>query len=64
MSRDAMIEIGAMITSIGVSLAEAAWRDSVGGARMHLLQCREALKTGVEILKRWESSVPKTEAVE
>lgn len=63
LSRDAMIEIGDIITSLGISLAEAAWRDSAGGARLHLLQCRETLKVAVAILNRWEASIPKVEAV-
>lgn len=54
--RDAMIEIGDTFASLGTSLAEAAWRDSPGGARLHLLQCREALRTGADVLRSWESS--------
>ena len=56
LSRGAMIEMGDTIASLGISLREAAWRDSSGGVRLHMMQLRETFKVAIDILKRWESA--------
>lgn len=55
LSQNALIELGDLLSSLGVSVAEAAWRGSHGGCRLHLLQCKATLKTAAECLKRWEA---------
>lgn len=58
LSREALAEVGDLLASLGVSVAEAAWRGSPEICRLHLLQCHKTLKTGVEILKDWEGILP------
>lgn len=54
-----MIELGEQFSSLGVSIAEAAWRSSPGLCRLHLIEGREVLKTAIDVLKRWEAALPK-----
>ena len=56
LSRSAIIELGDLIASLGRSAAEAAWRGSEGLCRLHLLECRETLKTAGDCLRRWEAA--------
>lgn len=58
LSKDALVELGDLIASLGRSAAEAAWRGSSGACRMHFIEIRETLKLAAETLKQWESCAP------
>lgn len=61
LSREAMCELGDLLGSLGTSIAEAAFRDSPSLCRLHLIEGRAVLKSAIDVLKGWESSLPQGE---
>lgn len=56
LSQDALVDIGNLFASLGISIAEAAYRGSSGLCRLHLIEVRSALKTAAQVLQIWQAS--------